>query len=177
VRGEAAARRAALRRRLHDAQLARRNRLQQSTARHAHRAATAQANEQRIQAEQRRRALEQRRREARPPCAHCDSDCHARMIESSLRNFRLPPYAGARPNDEEHVAIRRNIAARGILFTRATSLLHGTLGRGVTIRHRPCVESLIRDELYPDPNGQYGGHAQFARRRANYNATLGSDSD
>ena len=52
-----------------------------------------------------------------------------------------------------------------------------TLGRGVTIRHRPCVESLIRDEIYPDPNGQYGGHAQFAAGRANYNATRDSDSD
>jgi len=176
VAGEEAANEATERRRLHNERQERRERLQQSIARHAYRAPTAQANEQRIQEEAERRALEQRRREARPACAHCDSDCHARMIESSLRNFRLPPHAGARPNDEEHVAIRRNKVARAILFKRATTLLYGTLGRGETIEHRRCVKRLIR-RMYRDPNGQYGGHAQFARRRANYNATLDSDSD
>ena len=178
MRGEEAANEAVERRRLHNAQEDRRNRLQQSTARHAHRAPAAQANGQRIQAEAERRALEQRRLEALPPCAHCGRRrhrCLARMIESSLRNFQLPPHAVARPSDSLLRISNRNRTARAILFTRATTLLHGTLGQGETIEHRRCVKRLIR-RMYRDPNGQYGGHAQFAQRRANYNASR-SDSD
>ena len=179
MRGEEAANEATERRRLHNEQQERHNRLQQSIARHAHRAPTAQANEQRIQAEQRRRALEQRRLEALPPCAHCgrrQHRCLARMIESSLRNHPLPHYAIAMPSDSLLRRRHRNRTARAILFTRATTLLHGTLGQGVTIEHRRCVKRLIR-RMYPDPQGQYGGHAQFAARRANYNANRDSDSD
>jgi len=179
VRGEEAANEAAENRRLHNERQVRRERLQQSMARHAHRAPTAQANEQRIQEERRRRALEQRRLEALPPCAHCGRRrhrCLARMIESSLRNHPLPPHAVARPSDSLLRLRTRNRTARAILFARATTLLYGTLGQGVTIEHRRCVKRLIR-RMYPDPQGQYGGHAQFAARRANYNANRDSDSD
>ena len=98
------------------------------------------------------------------------------MIERALRNVQLPPHAVARPSDSLLRLRNCNRTARAILFTRATSLLYGTLGQGVTIEHRPCVGRLIR-LMYPDPQGQYGGHAQFAQRRANYNATRDSDSD
>ena len=127
VAGEEASNEAAERRRLHNEQQDRRERLQRSTARHAHRAPTAQANGQRIQTIAARRALEQRRLEALPPCAYCGRRrhrCLARMIESSLRNVQLPPHAVARPSDSLLRISNRNRTARAILFARATTLLH-----------------------------------------------------
>jgi len=180
VRGEEAANEASERRRLHNEQQERRNRARQAARAHARRAATAQARAQRIQAERRRRALEQRRLEALPPCAHCGRRrhrCLARMIERGLRDVQLPAHAVARPSDSLLRLSNRNRTARAILFAEATTLLHGTLGQGVTIEHSRCVKRLIR-QMYPDPQGQYGGHAQFAARRAIYNATRDdSDSD
>ena len=45
---------------------------------------------------------------------------------------------------------------------------------GVTIQAPACVARLIRD-MFPDPHGNYGGHAAFAARRAAYNAELVSN--
>ena len=83
-------------------------------------------------------------------------------------NTNLPQNAVSNP-DVDH-----NRFARAVMFRHYIRIRHGTVGQGVTIQVPACVLRLIRD-MFPDPLGNYGGHAAFAARRAAYNAELVSN--
>ena len=182
--GKAAAEQAARRRSLHFARQERVRRQSQAAEARARvqrgAAAAAARAEAQAQAQAQAQPHQQPQAVAQTVCTVCgiaNNQCMANRYREALQEYannHLPHYAGARPQDPLAVARRRNKAARAIMFTHYIRIRHGTVGCGVTIQVPACVARLIRD-MFPDPLGNYGGHAAFAARRAAYNAELVSN--